>query len=313
MTDSVTRPLHPWVSLFLEMLAAERGASPRTLEAYRRDLVDFLAFIRNRKEAPETVGRDMVRTYLGTMAKAGMSPRTQARRLSALRGFFVFLFTEGIRKDNPVEGIEGPRLGRSLPKYLTEDEINALFQAAAQLSGARGARMTALLELFYATGMRVSEAVSLPLMAIADRSAPVLTIMGKGNKERIVPMNDAAREALDAYLAVRHMFLRKGRESRWLFPSHGQTGHLTRQGFYRMLKELAPLSGVEAKRLSPHVFRHSFASHLIAHDADLRSVQHMLGHADIVTTEIYTHVQEDRLKSLVSAHHPLAALKKDDK
>lgn len=295
------------VERFLEMMAVERGASPRTLEAYRRDLDDFAAMLRNRELAVDQAAAPDIRDYLKRMADAGMAPRTAARRLSALRQFHRFLFAEGLRKDDPTAATDSPRLGRTLPKYLSEEQVTALLDATRTMEGPHGLRAVALLELLYATGLRVSELVSLPLSAVA-RDQPVMIVRGKGGKERMSPLSDPAREAVKAYRTVRERFLAGPKSAKWLFPSTGEAGHLTRDGFAKMLKEVAVKAGVPPSQVSPHVLRHSFASHLLAHGADLRSVQQMLGHADIATTQIYTHVLEERLKSLVRSSHPLAKI-----
>jgi integrase/recombinase XerD len=301
------------VEAFLEMLAAERGAARNTIDAYRRDLADFAAFLVPRRREPEAADVRVIGDYFAHLAAAGMAPRTAARRLSALRQFFRFLYADGRRDDDPCVAVDGPRQGRSLPKYLSEEEVERLLAAARSRPGAEGRRLSALLEILYATGLRVSELVGLPLSAVA-RDAQVLVVRGKGGKERMVPLGDPARQALDAYREVRERFLpgRRaagrdgGKAARWLFPSRGAEGHLTRHRFAQMLKELAAETGIERRRVSPHVLRHSFASHLLAHGADLRSLQQMLGHADISTTQIYTHVLDERLKALVDKAHPLA-------
>ena len=299
------------VDAFLEMLAAERGAARNTLEAYRRDLSDFAAFLEGRGRAPEDADVAAVRAYLARLAGAGMAPGTTARRLSSLGQFFRFLFDEGLRDDDPSATIDRPRRGRSLPKYLGEDEVEALLAAARARPGAQGARLVALLEVLYATGLRVSELVGLPLAAFTG-DGEMLIVRGKGDKERMVPVGEPARRALAAYVAARAAFLgRQGNGSRWLFPSRSAQGYLTRARFGQMLKEVADEAGIDRRRVSPHVLRHSFASHLLAHGVDLRSLQQLLGHADISTTQIYTHVLEERLKSLVKRSHPLARAAKD--
>jgi integrase/recombinase XerD len=237
-----------------------------------------------------------------------MAPRTAARRLSAIRQFYRFLVGEGVRPDDPVTLIDSPRQGRSLPKLVSEAEVGGLLEAAGALPGADGLRMTALLELLYATGLRVSELVALPVASVM-RDRRVLVVRGKGGKERMIPLHDAARRAVNAWLAARAAELRRRRKdgtSPWLFPSHGGSGHLTRQRLGQLLKELAVAAGIDRRKVSPHVLRHAFATHLLNHGADLRSVQKMLGHADIATTQIYTHVADERLKALVRDHHPLA-------
>ena len=300
----------PHVETFLEMMAAERGASPRTLEAYRRDLDDFAGFLK--ADIAKATPADL-RGYLQRMQKAALAPRTASRRLSCLRQFYKFLYGEGSRADDPTAALDSPRLGRPLPKYLTENEVDRLLAAARALEGIKGARATALLELLYATGLRVSELVSLPLAAVrasATTIRPAIIVRGKGAKERMIPVGDAARKALADYLKVRDAFIpAKAKTSPRLFPSDGQGGHLTRDGFSTMLKDIAVRASVAPSRVSPHVLRHSFATHLLAHGADLRSLQQMLGHADISTTQIYTHVLDERLKKLVQGSHPLAKMK----
>lgn len=298
------------VEAFLEMMQVERGASPNTLDAYGRDLEDFADFLAGRGLAPARADAAAVRDYVARQAGVGMAPRTQARRLSCLKQFFGFLHAERIRPDDPSANIDAPRLGRPLPKYLRPGEVEALLEAARAVEGERAAAMaTALLETLYATGLRVSELVGLPLSAVA-RDPEVLVVRGKGDKERMVPLSAPARAALAAWKAERAAMLPKGKTSRWLFPSTAAGGHLTRDGFARLLARLAVRAGLDPARVSPHVLRHSFASHLLAGGADLRSVQEMLGHADIATTEIYTHLIDDEAGKLVRACHPLAAGKR---
>lgn len=303
------------------MLAAEHGAAANTIESYRRDLADFAAFAAKRNIRPEDADSRTLRDYLARLAQAGMSASTSARRLSALRRFFRFLHGEGTRGDNPTSTLDGPRTTRPLPKYLSEAEVEKLLDAARAWKGAEGARLVALLEVIYATGLRVTELVALPLSALPSEGR-MLIVRGKGGRERMVPLSEPAEDALVAWRAVREQFipgrvakaktktktkgLTGGRDSPWLFPSRGAQGHLTRARFQQLLKELAAAAGVPPRRVSPHVLRHSFASHMLAHGADLRALQQMLGHADIATTQIYTHVLEDRLKALVAASHPLA-------
>ena len=291
---------------FLEMMAAERGASRHTLDAYRRDLAGLSGFIGRRGGNLPTATAEDLRAYLAALADAGLRPSTGARRLAAIRQYFRFLFVEGRRTDDPSAQIDRPRQGRRLPKVLAVEEIEALIAAARAKEGPEALRLSALLELFYATGMRVSELVGLPLSALAgDRS--VLTIRGKGGKERMVPVGRAARDAMAAWLTVRPLYVTAPGRDRWLFPSRSRGGHLTRQRVAQLLKALGPEAGLDPARLSPHVLRHAFASHLVANGADLRAVQAMLGHADIATTQIYTHVQAERLVAVVAQHHPLAA------
>jgi integrase/recombinase XerD len=293
---------------FLEMLAAERGAARLTLAAYRNDLADLAGFLASRGTALEHADAAALHDYLATAATRRLAPRTLARRLSAMRQFFRFLVSDGSRTDDPTAGLDAPRLGRPLPKILSEAEIGRLIAAAAGWPEEEGARLRAILELLYATGLRVSELVGLPL-ATTQRDPRFLLVRGKGGKERVVPLSGPARQALAAYLADRPRFLTGNQPSRWLFPSRGAAGHLTRQRCGQLLKALALAARLDPARLSPHVLRHAFASHLLDHGADLRSVQQMLGHADIATTQIYTHVQSERLRRLVETAHPLARRK----
>ncbi len=286
------------------MLSAERGAARLTLAAYRSDLLHAASFLAARSEALEHAPTDSLRRYFDALAAAELKPRTAARRLSALRQFFRFLLLEGVRADDPTSDPDAPRLGRPLSKTLAEDEAQALIAAAGRRPGAEGKRLACFVELLYGAGLRVSELVGLPLAAVG-RDPRFLIIRGKGDKERLVPLGEPAAAALAAYIEVRKTFL-GGRPSRWLFPSRGKDGYLTRRRCGQLLKELALEAGLDPERLSPHVLRHAFASHLVDHGADLRSVQEMLGHADIATTQIYTHVQGERLQRLVAEHHPLA-------
>jgi integrase/recombinase XerD len=291
------------IGAFLEMLAAERGASRNTIEAYGRDLADYESFLTRAGRSPDRAEAEDIRAYFGRMSRAGLTPRTQQRRLSALRQFHRFLAAEGIRADDPTQLIDGPRQGRPLPKVLGEEEVERLIAGAHASEGVAGLRLAAMLELIYATGLRVSELVALPLAA-AQRAREVLAVRGKGGKERLVPLGEPAREALRRWIEARPGVLGEGKASSWLFPSRG--GHLTRHRFAQELKALAARVGIDRRSVSPHVLRHAFASHLLAHGADLRSVQEMLGHADIATTQIYTHVLAERLSRLVRDHHPLA-------
>ena len=296
------------VEAFLEMMIVERGAARNTIDAYRRDLDHFGDHVHSRNTRPEDADAGALRSYLEELAAAGLSPRTAARRLSALKQFFRFLFAEGVRADDPSATIDSPRGGRPLPKYLSENEVTRLLEAASERKDANGLRLTALLEVLYATGLRVSELVGLPVSAIT-RDGRMLIVRGKGGRERMVPLTEPATEAVQAYLSVRDGYL-PGPASRvgspWLFPSRSSEGHLTRVRVGQLLKELAVEAGLSPARVSPHVLRHSFASHLLAHGADLRSLQQMLGHADISTTQIYTHILEERLRALVDSAHPLA-------
>ena len=301
------------IELFLEMLSAERGAAKNTLEAYSRDIGDFSSYLAGRGRALATARPDDLRAYLSVLNKRKFSPTSAARRLSAIRQLYRFLYDEGHRPDNPATAIEGPKRGRPLPKILSISEVDRLLAAArnkvvgpdgSATDKLRVARLTCLLEVLYATGLRVSELVALPLGAAA-RDSRVLMVRGKGGKERLVPLNDAAKRAMAEYLALRRQTGNRA-ESPWLFPSSSDSGHLTRQHFARELKLVAVSAGLPASPVSPHVLRHAFASHLLQNGADLRSVQMLLGHADISTTQIYTHVLDERLKSLVRDLHPLA-------
>ena len=300
-----TRTNHPHVETFLEMLLAERGVARQTIEAYANDLADFGDFTAKRGCGVAAADTALIRRYLANLTRAGAAPSTSARRLSALKQFHRFLFGEGLRPDDPCAAIEGPRRGRTLPKLLGEAEVGRLLDAAHRREGPEGARLTALLETLYATGLRVSELVALPTAAVKNEE-PILFVRGKGGRERIVPLGEAAQSALQSYLAVRNHFVPGDEPTPWLFPSRSRAGYLTRQRFAQILKGLAQECGIDGDRISPHVLRHAFASHLLAHGADLRAVQAMLGHADISTTQIYTHVLEERLERLVHEHHPLA-------
>ena len=296
----------PLLEIFLEMLLAERNAARNTCDAYGRDLTEFARFAARKGSDLMSADAALIRAYLASLVAADMAPRTQARRLSALRQFYKYLAAEGRRADDPTATLDSPRLGRPLPKTLGEEDVAALLAGAGSLpAGAERARLVLLLELLYGAGLRVSELVSLPLSALL-RQAKVLVLRGKGGKERMVPLGEPVRVALAAYLEHRAFFLSKDRPSTWLFPSRGRKGHLTRQRLAQLLKGLAPAAGIDPAKLSPHVLRHAFATHLLDHGADLRSVQKMLGHADIATTQIYTHVSSERLTRLVETSHPLA-------
>ena len=298
------------IEAFLEMMAAERGAGDNTLSSYRRDLEDADLYLAGRLVVAKA---EDIRNYLSDLAARGFAPTTQARKLSSLRQFFKFLYAEGLRGDDPTGVLDSPKKGRPLPKVLSEAEMNRLLDRA--VLEARQApegtpqrlaaqRLSTLLEVLYASGLRVSELVRLPLR-VALRDERFFTVRGKGAKERIVPLSQKAREAVRLWLAerARHPALA---ESPWLFPAASESGHLPRQVFARELKGLAARAGIAAAKVSPHVLRHAFASHLLENGADLRAVQQLLGHADISTTQIYTHVLEKRLKELVENHHPLA-------
>ena len=294
---------------FLEMMVAERGASQNTYEAYHRDLTRYLEFLGTDGQDGETASPDSVRGFLADLAADGLAARTQARKLSVIRQFHGFLVLEGHRTDDPTSTVDAPRLGRSLPKVLQFDEVGALLAATSEIEGWRGARMRALLEILYATGLRVSELVGLRLSSLS-RDGRIVTVRGKGGKERLVPMGDAARNAIEAWLPLRASLLgKKSKTVPWLFPSRATAGHITRDGFAKQLRETALAAGLDPARVSPHVLRHAFATHLLANGADLRSVQQMLGHSDISTTQIYTHVLDQRLKSLVQDVHPLSGIR----
>ncbi len=301
------------IELFLDMLAAERGAGKNTLEAYRNDLADLAAHLSATGRTVAAANTDDLRGFLANLAERGFKASSLARRLSAVRQLYRFLYAEGKRTDDPAAVLEGPKRGRSLPKVLSIAEVDTLMaQARGEMEDAkqpeavrlRAARLLCLLEVVYAPGLRVSELVSLPATS-ARHDQRMLVVRGKGGKERMVPLNQAAKHAMAEYLKLRAENERDT-QSKWLFPSFGEQGHLTRQHFARELKALGTSSGIAPERLSPHVLRHAFASHLLHNGADLRVVQTLLGHADISTTQIYTHVLEERLKALVRDLHPLA-------
>jgi integrase/recombinase XerD len=287
---------------FLEMLAAERGAAGNTLTAYQADLDDFTEFLARRGGSLSQADEASVSAYMVFLHGQGMAARTQARRLSALRQFYLFLLREGLREDNPVAELASPRLPQVLPKYLSEAEVEALLSAAREMPGLPGLKAVAGLEILYASGLRVSELLALPAQALST-DAVMLLVKGKGGKERMIPLSDAAR---DAAARMREAIMEGRPAARYLFVGRDRRQAMTRQGFALLLKQVALKADIDPARLSPHVLRHSFASHLLAHGADLRSLQKLLGHADIATTQIYTHVLAERLQRLVEAHHPLA-------
>ena len=306
------------INLFLDMLAAEQGAGDNTLDAYRRDITDFSEFLAPTGQGFAGVETQALRDYLADLDGRGFKSSSVARRLSAMRHLFRFLLNERIRSDDPAAILSGPKRGRALPKVLSISDVDRLLARAkalthapdaSALQGLRAMRLYCLLEVLYATGLRVSELVALPRSA-AQRDARMIVVRGKGNKERLVPLNEASRQAMVDYLAAIEALKpekkKNAANSRWLFPSFGESGHLTRQHFARDLKELAASAGLAPRLVSPHVLRHAFASHLLHNGADLRIVQTLLGHTDISTTQIYTHVVEERLKSLVRDLHPLA-------
>ena len=310
-------PLPAAVDKFLEMLVAERGAAKNTVAAYKRDLADYCEYLKTVDVDVTQATTTNIKGYIKDLStrdsadKSGTtSSRTINRRLSALRQFYRFAVGEGMRKDDPTVGIESPKQTRTLPKVLTEAEVDTLIKASTDMGkGSDGVRLACLLELIYATGIRVSELVSLTLESIQD-NGNYLVIEGKGGRERVVPLSQPAKEALNAYLDVRGSFIaphRKDVQAKWLFPSStSEIGHLTRQRFAQLLKDLAEFSGVDADRVSPHILRHAFATHLLNHGADLRSVQKMLGHADIATTQIYTQILDQQAEEEVDEKHPLS-------
>ena len=305
-------------NLFLDMLAAEQGAGDNTLDAYRRDLTDFSEFLSRSGQSFAGAETEVLRNYLADLDVRGFKSSSVARRLSAMRHLFRFLLNERIRKDDPAAILTGPKRGRGLPKVLSISDVDRMLTKAKDLTLAaevsplqrlRAMRLYCLLEVLYATGLRVSELVALPLSA-SRRDARMIVVRGKGDKERLVPLNEASRQAMADFLAaieaLKSAKQKHAAASKWLFPSFGESGHLTRQHFARDLKELAAAAGLAPRLVSPHVLRHAFASHLLHNGADLRIVQTLLGHTDISTTQIYTHVVEERLKSLVRDLHPLA-------
>jgi integrase/recombinase XerD len=318
MRSSKTATDEKLTNLFLDMLAAEQGAGDNTLDAYRRDLTDFSEFLGRKGQNFTGAGTDALRDYLADLDTRGFKSSSVARRLSAMRHLFRFLLNERIRSDDPAAILSGPKRGRGLPKVLSIADVDRMLTRAKELTlgqsvspqqRLRAMRLYCLLEVLYATGLRVSELVALPLSA-SRRDARMIVVRGKGNKERLVPLNEASRQAMADYLAAIEALKPENKKnaapSKWLFPSFGESGHLTRQHFARDLKELAAASGLAPRLVSPHVLRHAFASHLLHNGADLRIVQTLLGHTDISTTQIYTHVVEERLKSLVRDLHPLA-------
>jgi len=301
-----------WRSAFLEAQVAERGAAQNTLLAYDRDLADFEGWLADRGSTLSDASRDTVEAYLVHCDAQGMAKSTRARRLSSIKQLYRFAFEEGLRSDNPAVQIAGPGRDKRLPKTLSPEEVDRLLEAARTHGRGKVERLrnTCLMELLYATGMRVSELVSLPLSA-AKGDPRMLLIRGKGGKERLVPLSPPARAALAVWVAQRDEMETEARAkgkpaSAFLFPSRGKAGHLTRHAFYMLIKELAVEGGVSPAKVTPHTLRHAFATHLLANGADLRAIQTFLGHADIATTEIYTHVLEERLRDLVLDHHPLA-------
>jgi integrase/recombinase XerD len=298
-----------WVDAFLEMMAVERAAAQNTLAAYARDLADAGAFLDRRGSGLGKASAEDVEAYFADLGARGLSPATAARRRAAVRQFYRFVLGEGWRSDDPSRRVEAPKKGRPLPKVLSREEMDRLIAAASARDGGQGLRFGCMVELAYASGLRISELTALPLAAVA-RDPSYLIVKGKGGKERVAPLNQAARAAVKAYLAVRYKFLPKGdRSNPWLFPSRSRVGRLTPRRFAQVLDEAAADAGIDPERVSPHVLRHAFATHLLEGGADLRVVQKLLGHSDIATTQIYTHVASDRLREVVATKHPLARKK----
>jgi integrase/recombinase XerD len=308
-----------WTGAFLEMMAVERSAARNTLTAYARDLEDASGFLAGRGRGLDDAAAEDVEAYFHALGQRGLAPATAARRRASLRQFYRFVLAEGWRQDDPSRRVDAPKKGRPLPKVLSRAEVEALIAAASAKAsrdgtgkegdGAAGLRLACMIELTYASGLRVSELLALPLAALA-RDPAYLIVRGKGGKERLAPLNAAARAAVKAYLPVRPAFLPKGaKDSPWLFPSRGAGGRLTARRAAQLLDEAALAAGIDPERVSPHVLRHAFATHLLEGGADLRAVQTLLGHADIATTQIYTHVAEDRLREVVETRHPLGRRK----
>ena len=296
------------VEQFLEMLIAERGASSNTCISYLNDITNFDKFLNGAETTLEDATTDDIRRYLRHRSEVGANNPTISRNLSVLRQFFKFLQSENVRLDNPALNVDGPKVSRTLPKVISEDDVEALLKAAHKLQTAEGIRLTCLLEIAYASGLRVTELVSLPTDAL-NLTSETLLISGKGGKERLVPLTFSAMNAIVAYERVRIDFLKGNNTSKFLFPSRSKQGYLTRRRLGQLLKELAIQAGLDPTIISPHILRHAFASHLLNRGADLRSLQKMLGHSDISTTQIYTHVQKEKLRAVISSYHPMA--KKD--
>ena len=312
------RPLvSKWINSYLEMLASEKGAAQNTISAYDRDLIDIDLFMQSRNTSVEAAKTADIKAYVDELTnktqikgdrKNKTTARTVARRISALRQFYKFIISEGVREDEPTSTIEAPKQKRTLPKILTEEEMNHVIKVAGQKGNASSKRLVCLLEMIYSTGLRVSELVSLPLTAYQEDSQ-FMIVDGKGGRERMVPLTSAAQKALAEYVANRKGFIGEGddgTQAQWLFPSKTSLkGHLTRQRFAQMLKDLSKAAGMPMGKVSPHIIRHAFATHLLKNGADLRAVQKMLGHADIATTQIYTHMLDEEVNEKVQAKHPM--------
>ncbi|MDP3174744.1 MAG: site-specific tyrosine recombinase XerD [Phenylobacterium sp.] len=294
-----------WTEAFLEMMAVERAAARNTLTAYAKDLADAQGFLHARGLDLASAQAADIEAYFSFLGARGLAASTAARRRASLRQFYRFALGEGWRADDPSRRVDAPKHGRPLPKTLSRAEVDALIAAAASIDGAQGLRLGCMVELLYASGLRVSELTALTLAALA-RDPAYLMVVGKGGKERLAPLNATARKAIKAYLAVRPQFLPKGDAANpWLFPSRGKARRLTPRRFAQLLDEAARTAGVDPARVSPHVLRHAFATHLLEGGADLRVLQTLLGHADIATTQIYTHVAGERLAEVVRTKHPL--------
>ncbi len=315
MTDEPPRPSRRdeiLLESFLDMMSAERGAAANTMDGYRRDIREFARHCSVSGSDLAVATPEHLRNHLQHLSASAIKASSQARKLSALRRFYLFLYDEGVRSDNPCAAIDSPRLTRPLPKVLTPAECLALIETArAQPDGTpEEMRLYCMIEMLYASGLRVSELVTLPLSTVRGNHATIF-VRGKGGRERLVPLGEPARRALHEYLQIRAVFLPPGHKGapQYLFPSASAKGHLTRRRCHQLLKELAVLTGIDPDRLSPHVLRHAFATHLVEGGADLRTVQSLLGHADIATTQIYTHVARERLRTVVESAHPLARAK----
>ena len=295
------------VAAFLSSLAAERGAAKNTLDAYRRDLADYELTLRGYELSPANAQRNDVESYMAGLSADGLAATTRARRLSAVKQLHAFMYAEGWRDGDPAAPVRGPARPRRLPKTLSTDDVSRLIEAARKGEGLAGVRRACLIEVLYATGLRVTELVSLPV-AQMRRNPQMIRVKGKGDKERLAPLSDRAREAIGTFLPLRDAS--KDKNSPYLFPSRGKLGHLTRERFYQIIRELAVQAGLDPSGISPHTMRHAFATHMLANGADLRVIQTLLGHADITTTEIYTHVMDDQLRELVLENHPLAVATK---